>query len=74
MYYVCEKCGEDFITELEEDKEVRKTLQCPFCGAMAAFLCRDVNEAVRAIDAVKMRNNISARINRMKGGDFDDVE
>ena len=70
VYYVCEKCGESFIVELNEIKEMRKTLQCPFCGAMAAFLCRDPKNAAVAIEAVKMRNNVSARINRMKGGDF----
>ena len=69
-YYVCEKCGESFIIELEEGKEVRNILQCPFCGAMAAFLCIDLNEVMIAIDAVRMRNEMSARINRMKGGDF----
>ena len=70
VYYVCEKCGESFIVELNEIKEMRKTLQCPFCGAMAAFPCKTSEELDIAVEAVKMRNNVSARINRMKGGDF----
>ena len=66
--YVCEKCGDFFFTAKISPN--RKTLQCPYCGALAAFPCKTSEELDIAVEAVKMRNNISARINRMKGGDF----
>ena len=65
--YVCEKCGDFFYVE---DSHNRKILQCPYCGAMAAFPCKTSRELDIAIEAVKMRDEMSARINRMKGGDF----
>lgn len=64
-YYVCEKCGDFFIAGFN----TRKTLQCPFCGAMAAFPCKDEHDANIAIEAVKVRDNMSALINRIKSGD-----
>lgn len=65
-YYVCEKCGEYFLGSIR----ARKILQCPYCGALAAFKCKNSNEANIAIEAVKLRNEMSARINKMKGGNF----
>ena len=65
-YYVCEKCGNFFIATFNS----RKTLQCPYCGAMAAFPCRHGAELNVAVEAVKLRNNLSERINKMKGCDF----
>lgn len=65
--FVCEKCGDFFFVS---DSHNRKTLQCPFCGSLAAFKCKTSKELDIAVEAVKMRNGMSARINRMKGGDF----
>lgn len=65
-YYVCEKCGNFFVAAFN----TRKVLQCPYCGAMAAFPCRNGAELNIAVEAVEMRNKLSARINKMKGGDF----
>ncbi len=66
VYYVCEKCGEDFLGSIH----ARKILQCPYCGALAAFKCKNSNEAKMAMEAVIMRNRLSEQINKMKSGDY----